>query len=107
MKKGTIIGLSVGGLVVILLGSFGLFAMGVAKEGSKMDEAMKQDLSQHIALEDVKKQLTDQSWTVTGSGNQLLADGPTHSFLVVSTHLTLKLDFNADGKMTGYHLDKA
>ncbi len=107
MKKGTIIGLSVGGVFVLLLAAFGIFAAGVGKEASSMDEKMKQDLSQHMALEDVKKQLMDQSYEVNVTGTQIDANGPSHSFIVYSTHLTLKLDFNAEGHMTGYRLDKA
>jgi hypothetical protein len=107
MTRGTIIGLSVGGIALLLFASFGLFAASVGKEASKMDDAMKQDLSKHLALDDVKKQLTDESYQITGTGPEMDATGPTHSFVVYSTHLTLKLDFNSDGKMTGYHLDRA
>ena len=107
MKKGTVVGLGIGGVVLLLLISFGVFAAGVAQEASRMDDAMKQDLSQHMALEDVKKQLSAQSYEITSSGTAFEANGPAHSFAVYSTHLNLKLDFNSEGKMSGYRLDRA
>jgi hypothetical protein len=106
MKKGQIIGLVVGVFVLLVLVSFGMFASGVAKEASKMDESLKQDLSQHLSFADVQKQLTDESFTTTGTGAELDAEGRTHTFIFYSTHLTLKINFNPDGKMTGYHLDR-
>lgn len=71
-----------------------------------MDDALKADLSRHLSLSEVKQELTGDAYTVSGSGAELNAVGPDHSFVVYSTHLTLKLTFDSDQRLTGYHLDR-
>ena len=68
---------------------------------------MKQDMTAKTSLEDVKKQLADEHYEVTGGIPTLEATGPVHSLIVYQTHLTLKIDFTPEGKMNGYHLDRA
>ena len=106
MKKGWIIGGVISVLLVILIAVGGL-AISVGGEASKMDQMMKDDLSQHKLIQDVQKQISDAGFTVQEQTPKLKATGPKHSIIVYSTNLTLELGFDESGKMTSYHLDRA
>jgi len=55
MKKGTIIIVSVSVVLLILVAGFVNVAVGLAGEGGKLDGQLKQDLTAHAAIADVKK----------------------------------------------------
>ncbi len=106
MKKGAIFGI-IGAVVLILVIFVGMAAMKMGGEASNMDAMLKSDLSQHKAAADVKKQLQEAGYQMTGDVPEIKATGPKHSLIVYTTWLTLDLTFNTDGLLTGYHLDRA
>jgi hypothetical protein len=106
MNKGLIFGI-VGGLVVIIVAWVAIVAANVGGEASKMDSMLKDDIKQHKAVDEVKKQLTDAGYTIEGAAPNFKATGPKHSLVVYTTWLTLDLGFDADGTIHSYHLDRA
>lgn len=105
MNKWAIIGI-VGGLFLLILIAFAATAASVGGEASRIDNLMKQDMTAKTPFEDVKKQLAEEHYEVSGAIPTLQATGPNHSLVVYQTHLTLKVDFTPEGQMNGYHLDR-
>jgi len=107
MKKGTIIIVSVSVVLLILVAGFVNVAVGLAGEGGKLDGQLKQDLTAHAAIADVKNQLTSEQYTFKESLTGLSATGPVHGFLGYQSSLVLNLTFDSDGQMTAYHMDRS
>jgi hypothetical protein len=106
MKKGLIFGI-VGGVLLLVVVWVAVFAANLGGEASKMDGMLKDDIRQHKNLEDVKKQLVAEGYSMEGSSAQMKATGPKHSLLVYTTWLTLDLSFDDTGALSRYHLDRA
>jgi hypothetical protein len=96
----------VGGVVLLILVWVGVTAAGVASEASKMEALLKDQMKQHVDVATLKAKLAGEGYTVTTDGPPLKADGPRRSLLVTSVGLTLSAEFDGDGKMKGYHLDR-
>lgn len=105
MNKWAIIGI-IGGLFLLILIGVAATAASIGGEASRLDNLMKQDMTAKSSVDDVKKQLAEEHYEVTGGVPTLDAVGPVHSLVVYQTHLTLKIDFTPEGKMNGYHLDR-
>lgn len=100
------IGGIIGGVILLVAIGFGVTAAGVAGEASRVHDLMEKDMTAKPTLDEVKKQLADEHYEVTGDLPTINATGPNHSMIVYQTHLTLRIEFNSEGKMNGYHLDR-
>lgn len=104
-KAGTWIGVAV--VLVILVAWVGMTVAAVAGEASTADAFLKNATATRMPQADVSQKLKDMGFTMTDSAGSSTGNGPTHSLLVYSTHLTVNLTFDKDGKATAYHLDKS
>ena len=105
MKKAGI-GIGIGVVVLGLLAWFAIVAAGVAGEASQVDQVLKDSMNQHMMQAQLSQKLSSMGFKMTDGPEKSTGDGPTHSMLIYSTHLTVQLTFDADGKNTGYHLDR-
>ena len=101
------IGLGVGGFLLVVGTWVGFTAASVASEANRADTMLKDALAQHLAQPDLDAKLRAMGFEVTDSPAESTGKGPDHSLLFYQTHLTISLRFNAEGKNTGYHLDRA
>jgi len=99
---------SVAGLLAICLLWVVVAAAGIGGEASKADQYLKDQMTAHAPLADMKTHLSDMGFQFDSSSSptELTATGPHHLAVVYSTWLTLKLTGNEEGKVTGYHLDR-
>lgn len=107
MSKKAGIGLGIGVVFVILIAWILITVSAVAGEASKADAFLKDATANHMPQADVSQKLKDMGFQMTDSPGASTGNGPTHSLLVYSTHLTVNLTFDKDGKATSYHLDKS
>ena len=107
MSKKAGIWLGVVVVLVILIAWVGITAAGIGGEASRADAFLKDATVNHMAQADVSQQLKDMGFQMSDSAGASTGTGPTHSLIVYSTHLTVNLTFDKDGKTTSYHLDKS
>ncbi len=81
-------------------------AMSVGNEASAADKLLKQTLNQHLTQPEIDAKLHNLGFAMSDSPASSKGVGPTHSVLLYSTHLTVDLEFDAQGKNTSYHIDR-
>src|SRR5438105_5717757 len=96
-KKGGI-WLGIGLVLVILIVWVGMTVSAVAGEASKADAFLKEATANHMPQSEVSQKLKDMGFEMTDSPGTSTGNGPSHSLLVYSTHLTVNLTFDKDGK---------
>lgn len=108
MSTKKIVGLSVSAVVVIFVILLVIMASGLGGEASKLDSMLKQDVTTHVSMDEVKKQLTEMGYTIgAGSETEINATGPHHSAIVYSSWLVVNVTAGPDGKATAEHFDRA
>jgi len=107
MSKKAGIWLGVVVVFVILIAWVGITVSAVAGEASRADAFLKDATANHMAQADVSQKLKDMGFEMSDSPGTSTGTGPTHSLLVYSTHLTVNLTYDKDGKAHSYHLDKS
>jgi hypothetical protein len=106
MKKWQIVTIICVVIGAVLLSVVAL-AASVGSEASKMDKLLKDDMTKHASLSDVKSQLAEAGYTIDSEAPTLKATGPKHSMIFYTTWLYVNITFDQVGTMTGYHLDRA
>lgn len=101
------IGLGVVGILMVVGAWVGFTAASVGSEASRADTMLKDALAQHLAQPDLDAKLRAMGFEMTDVPTESTGKGPEHSLLFYKTHLTVSLTFNAEGKNTAYHLDRA
>lgn len=104
-KAGIWLGIAV--VLVILIAWVGITVAAVAGEASTADAFLTNATTTHMAQADVSQKLKEMGFTMSDSSGSSTGNGPTHSLLVYSTHLTVNITYDKDGKTTSYHLDKS
>ena len=107
MSKKAGIWIGVVAVLVILIAWVGITVAGVAGEASKADSFLTDAIASHMPQADVSQKLKDMGFEMSDSPGASTGTGPTHSLIVYSTHLTVNLTYDKDGKATSYHLDKS
>lgn len=108
MSTKKIVGISVSVVVVIFVILLVIMASGLGGEASKLDSMLKQDVTTHVSLDEVKKQLTDMGYELgTGSATEINAVGPHHSAIIYSSWLVVNVTAGPDGKVDAEHFDRA
>jgi len=107
MDKKRLIGMIVGAVVLIAVILVVIMAIGLGGEASKLDAMLKQDVTSHASVDDVKKQLTDLGYQIgSSSATEISATGPHHSAIIYSSWLALTVTFNSEGKAVAEHFDR-
>ena len=101
-------GIWIGVVVVVLaLGAWvGMTFSAIMSDSSKAEEFLKGALANHTVQAEVSPKLREMGFEMTDSPGSSTGNGPTHSLLVYSSHVTVNLTFDKDSKLTAYHLDK-
>jgi hypothetical protein len=92
---------------VILIAWIGITVSAVAGEASTADAFLTNATVNHMPQAEVSQKLKEMGFQMSDSPGTSTGNGPNHSLLVYSTHLTVNLTFDKDGKATSYHLDKS
>lgn len=99
MKPGAIAGI-VGGVVVLLIVILvAVTGAQVGGETQRMHDILEKDVHAFVPLSQLKQDIQAEGYTVD-SESPFKATGPSHLFVTMK----VTADFNADGKMTSYHL---
>jgi hypothetical protein len=106
MSKKAGIGIGIGVVLLILIAWVGMTVSAVSGESSKADDFLKDAVASHMPQAELSQKLKDMGFEMTDSKGSSTGTGPTHSLVVYSTHLTVNLTFDQDGKANSYHLDK-
>ena len=107
MSKKAGIGIGIGLALVILIVWIGITASAISGEASKADALLKEAVANHMAQPELSQKLKDMGFEMSDQPEASTGNGPVHSLLVYSTHLTVNLTFDKDGKANSYHLDRA
>ena len=99
--------LSIVSIVLILLVWGGITAAGVASELSSVHTILEDAKTKHSTQAELTQKLKSMGYTLSDTPTESTGSGPNHTMLFLNTHLTVSLKFDADGKNTGYHLDRA
>ena len=107
-NKKRIIFISITAVVLICFGIVVSMIAGIASEASTLDTMLKKDVSDHVALDQVKKKISDMSFEVAtnSSPTEIDATGPRHSSIIFHTWLQLKVTANQDGATNSFHFDR-
>lgn len=94
--------------MVVLLAALGaIVGLGASSEGSKLKDVLGQDVAKGMTYDDVKKQLTDMGCDLSESTpTELKGMGASHSMLVFSARVAVRVGFDKDGKANSYEVGK-
>jgi hypothetical protein len=94
------------GIAVVLIA---VVAAGVGGEASDLNGFLKDAVSTHQPIDQVRQKLTSTGYRLDAGAptSRLTGTGPHHSAIVYSTWLTVNVDFNQDQKTTGFQIERA
>jgi hypothetical protein len=90
-------------LLVILVANV---AAGVGGEASTLNDQLKKDIADKADKAVAMGQIKQLGFESADSGSEITATGPRHSAIFYKTWLTVQVTLNAEGKTTGFKIDR-